>query len=414
MRAGGRSGALAGERGAAKTGAPAETSYFLGLDVIRLAAAAFVMLYHLGFWHFMRPDDVMARAVEASAILPYTGGWTRSGWVGVEAFFVLSGVVISASAEGKTWGRFLTGRLLRLYPAVWIGASVSLFAATVSAMRGPENLVGAYLRGLTLTPYGPWIEGSYWTLPVEMAFYLFVGALLLWRGGKFAFDGINAIGLASAAYWIGWQVSLHAANQVGLVHELGDALTWSIYWRSLDLTLIHHGCFFALGALMYRTLALKAASPWTIAAPILMGGCWLEIATVNRRRVLEAGVDMNALVPVAAWTAAVALIALSLAYRRRIAQVCGPTVSRWVRFGGLMTYPLYLCHVSVAFAAVKGLRGLGVAPMAAWLGGMAVATLVAAIIAGALEPRVRRAAALGLDRLAASRAAWRSGWVGGD
>ncbi len=394
-------------REAADTGTPVEAPYFLGLDVIRLGAAALVMLYHLGFWHFVSQDDVMARAVETGAILPFTGWWACSGWVGVEVFFVLSGVVISASAEGKTGGRFLVGRLLRLYPAVWICASASAVAATLSAMRGPDSLIGPFFRGVTLTPYGPWIEGSYWTLPVEMSFYLFFGALLLFRSGKFAFDGINAIGIASAAYWIVWQISLHAANWI---RGFGDALTWSIYWRSLDLTLIHHGCFFALGALMYRTLARKAPSAWTVAAPLLMGGCWLEIATVNRRRVLESGFEMNALVPAAGWTAAVALMALSIVYRRQIARCCGPALGRWVRFGGLMTYPLYLCHVSVSFAAIKGLRGLGVPAMAAWAGGMAVAVLVAAFVAASLEPRLRRATAQGLDRLAASRMALR--WAG--
>jgi exopolysaccharide production protein ExoZ len=348
----------------------------------------------------------MTRAVEAGAILPYTEGWSRSGWVGVEVFFVLSGAVISGSAEGKTFGRFLVERLLRLYPAVWICGSVSLLAATVSAMRGSENLVGSYLRGVTLTPYGPWIEGSYWTLPIEMSFYLFVGALLTAKRGKYAFVGINLIGLASAAYWIVWQICLHAGNGRGWVHRLGDALTYSIYWRSLDLTLIHHGCFFALGALMYRACALKASSPWTKAAPILIGGCWLEIATINQLKVIVVGYEMNALVPVATWTAAVATMVLSMVYKRQIAQACGPVLARWARFAGLMTYPLYLCHFSLSFAAIKGLRGLGAPPVAAWAGGMGVAVLVAAVIAAWLEPGLRRATARGLERQVASRMRW--------
>jgi peptidoglycan/LPS O-acetylase OafA/YrhL len=393
---------LGAEQGA--DGAPGQTPYFLGLDVIRLCAAAFVMFYHLGFSYFVNQDNAMARAVDTSAILPFTGWWSSSGWVGVEVFFVLSGVVISGSAEGKTWGRFLTGRLLRLYPAVWICASVSLLAATVSAMRAPESLVGPYLRGVMLTPYGKWIEGSFWTLPIEMSFYLFVGALLMSNAGKYAFDGINVIGVASAAYWIVWQVCLHAGNGLSWIHRLGDTLTISIYWRSLDLTLIHHGCFFALGALMYRSCVLRAPSRWTMAAPILMGGCWLEIAIVNRMRVLESGYEMNALIPVAAWTAAIVLMLLSIAYWRQIAHFCGPALASWVRFGGLMTYPLYLCHFSVSFAVVKGLRGLGAPPMAAWVGGTAVAVLVAAFVAASLEPRLRRATAQGLDRLAASLA----------
>jgi hypothetical protein len=64
-----------------------------------------------------------------------------------------------------------------------------------------------------------------------------------------------------------------------------------------------------------------------------------------------------------------------------------------------MTYPLYLCHVSVAFAAMKGLHGLGLPSMAACVGELAVAISVTAWG----EPRVRRATAWAVERLGVAR-----------
>jgi exopolysaccharide production protein ExoZ len=54
--------------------------------------------------------------------------FTWFGWVGVEVFFVISGFVITNSARGASPIEFLKGRVLRLYPAAWICATLSLFA----------------------------------------------------------------------------------------------------------------------------------------------------------------------------------------------------------------------------------------------------------------------------------------------
>ena len=382
--------------------APPDHRHVLGLDVIRLWAAASVMFYHLGFWLFASHENIMAQAVDADAVYPYTGWWSRSGWVGVEVFFVLSGAVIARSAKGNTWGRFLRGRLLRLYPAVWVCASLSAVAVILSAEKAGENVLPLYLHSLILSPFGPWMDGCYWTLPIEMSFYLVIAAILSARPERYADAIILTIGVVSASYWLLLQFSLIFAHSGSWIYALAYGLTYSRDWRSLDLSLVHHGCFFALGAMLHRFASGKAAPPSKLAAGFLACGCLIEIALLNGLRASQTGVAMNPLIPQAAWSAAVVLMIASIACNDQIARVCGSAVGGWIRFGGMLTYPLYLCHAPLGFAVVKGLHVASVPSMAAWLGGVAIVTFVAAFVTAAMEPLVRSAASRVVDRLALS------------
>src|SRR5437868_3352741 len=96
---------------------------FLGLDLVRFAAALAVAFFHLSFWWWLPGTDPVA------PIGPVLSEPFRWGWVGVPIFFVLSGFVITLSADGKTARQFVIGRALRLYPAVWICATLTLLIA---------------------------------------------------------------------------------------------------------------------------------------------------------------------------------------------------------------------------------------------------------------------------------------------
>ena len=81
--------------------------YIYGIDLIRFACAFGVAAFHLT-WK-----------------TPETAWWMPVGWVGVQVFFVISGLVIANSAHGATPRQFLTSRFLRLYPAAWCAAAIS-------------------------------------------------------------------------------------------------------------------------------------------------------------------------------------------------------------------------------------------------------------------------------------------------
>ena len=113
------------------------------------------------------------------------------GWLGVEAFFVISGFVIplSLALDWKTFGAravpgFLARRLIRIEPPYLISillvvglnalAALSpLFAGQAPTVPNAQILLhAAYL--IPFTEY-EWLQPVYWTLAFEFLFYLVVG-----------------------------------------------------------------------------------------------------------------------------------------------------------------------------------------------------------------------------------------------
>ena len=85
-----------------------KVDYIYGVDLVRFVSAAGVAAYHLNESKYTRPWSV-----------PF-------GWVGVQIFFVISGLVIANSARGASLQQFVVHRFLRLYPAAWCAAIVNL------------------------------------------------------------------------------------------------------------------------------------------------------------------------------------------------------------------------------------------------------------------------------------------------
>jgi peptidoglycan/LPS O-acetylase OafA/YrhL len=79
------------------------------LDLLRLAAVAAVVLYHYGFW------GPASHGVPQVA-LPELASFAKYGFLGVPAFFTISGFVIAYSAEGRTPAGFVIARFSRIYP----------------------------------------------------------------------------------------------------------------------------------------------------------------------------------------------------------------------------------------------------------------------------------------------------------
>lgn len=139
------------------------------VDSLRLFAASAVMLYHL---------TALNPAFHGTAVrFPELSPTTRYFYLGVELFFIISGFVISLSARGRSAPNFLLARGRRLYPAFWVSCTI---AALVTL---PQNAhaVRQYFANMTLiAPYlgEQSIDGVYWTLYMEIRFYLFVAVIL--------------------------------------------------------------------------------------------------------------------------------------------------------------------------------------------------------------------------------------------
>ena len=164
--------------GTATTARPARSGYHAGLDGLRALAVGGVLLYHGGV------------------------SWAGGGFLGVEAFFVLSGFLITSLLVAE-WrrthtialGAFWARRARRLLPALFLMvAVVGLYYAVAGPMDAVPDLKGAGLSTLLYT--GNWHQistgTSYfaasgpvsplkhtWSLAIEEQFYLFWPVLLV-------------------------------------------------------------------------------------------------------------------------------------------------------------------------------------------------------------------------------------------
>jgi len=149
------------------------------LDSFRFIAILCVLLYHF--------TDTWAR------LLPY-GNFYRHifsfGYIGVYFFFMISGFVISYTLENtQSMWAFSRNRLVRLWPPMIL---CSLVTFGIIRLLDDQHLfrnaheVKNFLPGLTFT--NPtlwtqltgvnfhWLNGSYWSLWVEIQFYIIASA----------------------------------------------------------------------------------------------------------------------------------------------------------------------------------------------------------------------------------------------
>ena len=112
---------------------------------------------------------------------------------GVPIFFAVSGFLVSLSLERATSVRqYFLNRALRIFPALWVCFVVTLVVVMAAGFRPPS--VGQLLlwAGSQLTIaqyYNPdWlrgfgvgaVNGSLWTIPVELEFYAVLPLLAVW------------------------------------------------------------------------------------------------------------------------------------------------------------------------------------------------------------------------------------------
>src|SRR5262249_1335333 len=259
----------------------------------------------------------------------------RAGRYGVLVFFVISGFVIAYSAHDSTFYKFLRDRIVRLMPAVWIVAPITLATLLLVGSADPATLSEMFCRSVVLFPFGPWIDVVYWTLPIEILFYASV--LVLLTINRFAFLGpaMAAVGLASPF-----------------------------------VPVVHYGCFFALGVFIWLALFNKVTIGRCTIMATLVVICFWQIQSRGGCVILLVSV--------------VAIAASVLSNERLVG------VKRAARVLGLTAYPLYLLHNVVGTALIGALFRAGLNKYIALAIGLATVMTMAVSVAVTIEPLFQR------------------------
>lgn len=302
------------------------------LDLLRLAAALFVVIGHLSIFGVNIPDYGASGDELAFGWLQPVGWF---GWIGVQIFFVISGYVIAASAIGNDSGRFLKKRAIRVFPALWLCSLIAL-GIRLAWGEAPGVIFPSFLRSIVLSPKGPYIDGVVWTLILEGVFYLLIAGLIYNRLDP---------SVKSAALEVG-ALALGGASSVFLlialfVETLSLSINGELLADTLDrfpfkVMLLWHGVFFALGMLL-RSIRQNGITPIRLYASLLFAA--MGVVEIFLKS------DANpALLPVTIWACAIAVVILPIPWKteRR------PQKNRvWMKQLGLLTYPLYLNHFTV-------------------------------------------------------------------
>jgi peptidoglycan/LPS O-acetylase OafA/YrhL len=365
-----------------------------GIDFLRFFAAALVMVYHIGFICWASPHNFFHTDILIFAPLHGLAPAIDTGWVGVQIFFVISGFVIAYTSNGASPLQFFNRRIVRLGPALWICASLTI-PMLLLAGEGSVSVLGKYAASLLFMPFVPKMASSYWTLPIEIVFYGLIFLLLCYNRFRNIEAATLALGAVSSTvwvvYWLRFMLPLGAVGRMAAM--LGDQ-GWT------QIVLAQHGVFFAVGL----TLWLVSRYGWTqrrlISLSVFVMAGVLEIIAETGKSSAWTGVAENSYVPVGIWLAAVAAIPVSIAFNERLSRLLGPG-RRLARFIGLTTYPLYLIHEPIGGFVLIRLIYAGCPPMLALMSASLVCVVVAAVIAVRLEPVVQgwtRQALVAVDR----------------
>ncbi len=352
-------------------------NYYYGIDLVRFCSAFLVAIFHIGFACWASPTSGGQAMLRNAYAIPELAAFSWFGWVGVEIFFVISGFVISSSAENATPFSFFRSRILRLYPGVWICATIT---ALVLLINDLIHGVGRYLFSMALVPTGPFIDGQYWTLGVEIVFYTIIFLFVVSK----AMDHVRLLAVVMALLSF---MALAIMTVSGRFTFLEAGI-----WR---LTLLNYGVYFALGMFIrqYFRNGLDGLSLFGVLLSLI--GCILETrlhATGMSERVTNSPIILAQVWPVATAVLAIGIAAIFLSVKyNSVFMRLPPRFLPIIRGLGLATYPLYLIHFSVGIWITRELVGIGFPPILALGTTLGALSMFSWVIALHGEPPIRKA-----------------------
>ncbi|MEU5399086.1 acyltransferase [Streptomyces sp. NPDC005963] len=299
------------------------------LDALRVVAALAVLLFHF------TGVDAATKAnwgVNPKELFPELFPITSYGSYGVQLFFIISGFVICLSAWDRTPGQFVRARFLRLFPAYWFSVVVALviWRGLPDGQRAVPSISDS-LTNLTMVQVplsAQHLVGAYWTLWVELTFYL-IFLVVLWKG----LDYVRV----SVFCWL-WLLASVLVQQ-------DDIPLLGIFAQPLNTAL------FVAGIAMYLMYRFGPdLKLWG-----LLGASWLVMQSdliEHADNVREKqGLDRDPYVALALVTVFYLLV-LAVALRK-----AGWFNWKWLTTAGALVYPLYLLHEELGWAMIRELYG---------------------------------------------------------
>lgn len=378
------------------------SDHLMGLDGLRAIAALSVFGVH---FNQMIGLDATAGPFELKR-------WLANGNTGVALFFVLSGFLLSlpfwkhAFAQGSKVDikEYFLRRLARILPAYYLCLGGLL---TIMAFRGSAPSLNNVLSHLLfLHNINDWhilsLNSPFWTLAVEMQFYLILPAIMYFLG-RLSFKGaLLAVSILA--------ISTYAANY-GLISFLNDRNHWpiqvTVIWPFslyisgpdsfvLTYSTLAHLSYFLIGMAtasiyVWRSLRRPAIDQRTTASDIVFfasAGTIFMILSTPLDNILEAPTGHYNWPTVPLLLASMILVTPSTRFARKL---LGAWPLRWM---GVISYGIYIFHYPIQKTLFRVLEQIGLSPTTYWglfaVGSLAITAIVAALSYTLLEHPVVR------------------------
>jgi peptidoglycan/LPS O-acetylase OafA/YrhL len=325
------------------------------LDALRGIATVLVMLFH----YTVRYQQLFGDAAPA---LRFT-----QGGLGVQLFFGISGFVILMTLQRcSTAGQFVLARFSRLYPTYWVAVLFTFTVLSLFPLNGRTVTWPQLLTNLTMLQefvHVPSVDGVYWSLAVELAFYAMALAAFV--------TGQLSRGHRLLVAWLALAMVVSATCA---------ALTRPMPTLATELLLLPFAPFFAIGAAAYMDFASRRLSRATL----------VVFAMAPLAAALNGGPSE-------------ALMALGMdtLFALLVRRQAGFLDQRLLVALGTISYPLYLVHQNLGYVVMRALRAEG------WGYGLAIgaATALSMAVAAGLTFSVERPAMRALRSWQKRRAA---------
>jgi peptidoglycan/LPS O-acetylase OafA/YrhL len=343
------------------------------LDSLRFVAALAVVLFH----YTGRNSPAWGEGVRQ--VFPTVSRFTIYGDFGPYLFFMISGFVVLMSAWGRPVHAFVASRVGRLYPAYWLAVLGTAAVVFLDQRMVPVwKQLGFAGVGINLTMFQSafgvgHVDGVYWTLWVELKFYLLLAVMAM-------------IGITRARMMA-----------LCLVWPLLGALATQTH-SDLLATLLEPSCapYFCMGILLY----LVYRDGWSLSAGVLLAMNYLFALWIGKSFFLQSAFEAAGYrisfkgVAVLLTLCLAAMIVATLTPVARIEW-------RWLTVLGAITYPLYLIHEYPGWEVIRQVGGRippHVLVPALVTGMVLLAYLVHRVVERPLGPRLRRAVERDLAR----------------
>lgn len=240
-------------------------------DLLRILAALQVVVVH-GTEHLRLTPGIV---VNALGIFP-----------GVPIFFVISGFLVSASYERSDLRTYAINRALRIYPALWGCLIVSIAIAAINGVSfdtpelwpwlAAQASIAQFYNPDFLRDFGVGVlNGSLWTIPVELQFYAVLPLLCMLSR--------RALVVALVLFVVANQVFVMAHSDAFAMKLAGVTVLPWLYMFLIGVILQRNPAFvrrFLAGRLPVW-LSLYVAAAWTFdLAGLNTGGNYLNPLSV--------------------------------------------------------------------------------------------------------------------------------------